>query len=251
MQGIVKTYLPDKGYGFIKGDDGKDYFFRKESFTDAAQIDKIGDGAFVTFDERATPKGYRADQLSLVTPAHVATFVLPDEVVISKTDRLPGWELLEIGDWVVHGASRDSPDQAKRELQQNARRVGANALLGVEYYKSTGAQGNYRFTIHHFRGRVAAVGRRSTRGTYTEADLTGLNQRARKVHQQIEEKIRSMHQRRSTVAAALLIGALICLVAQIGSFIPSVVLGIAGGITLLFGSTDRWIEYRRAPIAMD
>jgi len=222
MQGIVKTYLPDKGYGFIEGDDGNDYFFRKESFTDAAQIDTIGDGVFVTFDERATPKGYRADRLSLVSRTHVATFLPPDEVVISKTDRLPGWELLEAGDWVVHGASRDSPDQAKRELQQNARRVGANALLCVEYYKSTGAQGNYRFTIHNFRGHVAVVGKRSARGTHTQTDLTGLDQRARKKHQQLEQKIRSMRQRRSTVAAVLFIGALVCLVAQIGAFIPSV-----------------------------
>ena len=243
--------MPDKGYGFIEGDDRNDYFFRKESFTDATQIDKIGDGAFVTFDERATPKGYRADRLSLVSPAHVATFVLPDEVVISKTDRLPGWELLEIGDWVVHGASRDSPDQAKRELQRNARRVGANALLGVEYYKSTGAQGNYRFTVHNFRGRVAAVGRRSAHGTHTHADLTGLNQRARKAYQQLEQKIRSIHQRKSTTGSVLFIGALVCLVAQIGSFIPSIVLCFAGGIALLYGSTYRWIEYRRAPIAME
>jgi len=176
--------LPDKGYGFIEGDDRNDYFFRKESFTDATQIDKIGDGAFVTFDERATPKGYRADRLSLVSPAHVATFVLPDEVVISKTDRLPGWELLEIGDWVVHGASRDSPDQAKRD-------------------------------------------------------------------QQLEQKIRSIHQRKSTTGSVLFIGALVCLVAQIGSFIPSIVLCFAGGIALLYGSTYRWIEYRRAPIAME
>jgi hypothetical protein len=95
------------------------------------------------------------------------------------------------------------------------------------------------------------VGRRSARGTSTQADLTGLNQRARKAHQQLEGKIRAMRQRRSTVAAALFIGALICLVAQIGAFIPSVVLGIAGGVTLVVGSNDRWIEYRRAPIAME
>ncbi|MBB6188973.1 hypothetical protein [Rhodanobacter sp. MP7CTX1] len=69
-------------------------------------------------------------------------------------------------------------------------------------------------------------------------------------NQQIEEKIRSMRQRRSTVAATLFIGGLICLVAQIGAFIPSVVLGVAGGVTLLFGSTDRWLEYRMAPIAV-
>jgi exoribonuclease II len=36
LQGILRAYLSDKGYGFIKGDDGKDYFFREESFTDAA-----------------------------------------------------------------------------------------------------------------------------------------------------------------------------------------------------------------------
>ena len=31
MQGEIKTYLPDKHYGFIKGDDSKDYFFTKRT----------------------------------------------------------------------------------------------------------------------------------------------------------------------------------------------------------------------------
>ena len=29
MKGTITTYLPEKLYGFIKGDDGKDYFFHE------------------------------------------------------------------------------------------------------------------------------------------------------------------------------------------------------------------------------
>jgi cold shock CspA family protein len=165
MQGIVRAYVPDKGYGFIKGDDGKDYFFRKESFTDAAQVERIADEAVVTFEECATPKGYRANRLSLVSRTSATTFVLPDEVLISKTDRLHRWELVEIGDWIVHGASRHSPDQARKELQQNARRIGVNALLCVEYYKSTGhrATKDSRFTIFAVMSRRWAGAARAVR----------------------------------------------------------------------------------------
>jgi hypothetical protein len=247
MQGMISTYLADKGYGFIKGDDRKVYFFRKESFIDALEVGRIADEALVTFEECVTPKGYRADRLSLVSRVNVTTFVLPEKVMTSKTDQLHGWELLEMGGWIVHGASRHSPDQARNELKQNARRIGANALLHVEYYKTTGSQGNYRFTIHNVRGRVAVVGRRCARGPHSEADVIGLHQRGRKAQHQLEEAIQTKRQCKLMMAAALFVGALVCFVVLRGSSIPSFMFCIAGGFTLLLsGSTYRWIESGRA-----
>ena len=38
MKGTISTYLPEKQYGFIKGEDGKDYFFHEtNSATDPHQ----------------------------------------------------------------------------------------------------------------------------------------------------------------------------------------------------------------------
>jgi len=78
MQGMISTYLAGKGYGFIRGEDQKDYFFRKESFLDALEVGRIADEVLVTFEECVTPKGYRANRLSLVSRVNVTTFVRLD-----------------------------------------------------------------------------------------------------------------------------------------------------------------------------
>jgi cold shock CspA family protein len=41
MKGTIKTYLPEKQYGFIKGDDGKDYFFHESEFRVKSNIGKL------------------------------------------------------------------------------------------------------------------------------------------------------------------------------------------------------------------
>lgn len=47
MQGTIKTSLPEKQYGFIKGDDGKDYFFHESQFKDKTHIGKLCEEAIV------------------------------------------------------------------------------------------------------------------------------------------------------------------------------------------------------------
>jgi cold shock CspA family protein len=58
MKGTIKSYLPEQRYGFIKGDDGKDYFFHENEFRDRSQVAKLCEEAFVDFEQQATPKGY-------------------------------------------------------------------------------------------------------------------------------------------------------------------------------------------------
>jgi hypothetical protein len=84
MQGMISTYLADKGYGFIKGEDRKDHFFRKESSLGALEVGRIADEVLVTSKECVTPKGYRANRLSLASRVNVTTFVLPERVMTSR-----------------------------------------------------------------------------------------------------------------------------------------------------------------------
>jgi cold shock CspA family protein len=183
MQGLIKTFVPDKRYGFIRGDDGKDYYFHADSFRDSGQKTGICDDAFVEFEPTATPKGYRAQKCLLLNPADVATYAVPDEFLTSRSAAIRGWEVIEWGEWIVHGSSSDSPDEARRKLVGRARSLGANSLIGVEYYKTTDwepgtGQGIHRFTVHNFRARIMTVARRSATGDYRQEDLFGLNVRA-------------------------------------------------------------------------
>lgn len=58
MDGIVKWFDPKKGYGFIRGSDGKDYFVHASCLTE--ETINIFDGTKVTFDTESTLKGIRA-----------------------------------------------------------------------------------------------------------------------------------------------------------------------------------------------
>jgi cold shock CspA family protein len=178
MEGNVKTFLSDKKYGFIKGNDGKDYYFRSDAFKNKTDLDKICDGALVEFDGAATPKGYRANSCVLLEQSKGVGYEVPHEFMTSKSSTLSGWEIIEHGDWIVHGTSSDSPDSAKKQIIENARRVGANALLNIEYYKTTGSNGNYNYSIHNFKGRIAIAAKKSLKGEHGAEALIGINQRA-------------------------------------------------------------------------
>jgi len=179
MQGVVKTFLPEKKYGFIKGDDGKDYFFHVRAFKDKQQVEKICEEIRVNFEQVATPKGYQAKQCILVNPSEEENFVIPDKILISRLDCMKGWEILERGDWIIHGTSEDSPDAAKKNLVCRAKEVGANAVLSVEYYKTTGSSGNYLYTVHNFKGRIATVAKRNSLGSLKKDDFCKINDKAK------------------------------------------------------------------------
>jgi CspA family cold shock protein len=58
--GIVKKLVADRGYGFITGDDGKDYFFHRSGLELPLDFDLLEDGERVTFEIETSPKGPRA-----------------------------------------------------------------------------------------------------------------------------------------------------------------------------------------------
>ncbi|MGL5486856.1 MAG: cold-shock protein, partial [Shewanella sp.] len=204
MKGTIRTYLPEKKYGFIKGDDGKDYFFHESEFRDKSHIGKLCEEAFIDFEQQATPKGYKAKNCLLINPLDVLTFVTPHEFIASRSSDVRGWDVIEHGAWVVHGTSRDSPDAAKRNVIDNATQIGANALINLDYYKTTGSEagtgrGTHRYTIHNFRGRAVILAKRNSKGNYRADELSGLDQRAEKLKKQLVEKTRASKRKRNIV----------------------------------------------------
>jgi len=58
--GIVKKVMADRGFGFITGDDGKDYFFHRSGLEPSLDFDQLEGGERVAFEIEASPKGPRA-----------------------------------------------------------------------------------------------------------------------------------------------------------------------------------------------
>ncbi len=62
MKGTVKWYNFKKGYGFISGEDGKDYFVH---YTMVSKELMLKDNDSVTFDAVETDKGIQAQNIAL------------------------------------------------------------------------------------------------------------------------------------------------------------------------------------------
>ena len=63
MTGTVKRVIADKGFGFISGEDGKEYFFHR-SACNAVRFEQLKEGQAITFDaDNSSNKGPRAENL--------------------------------------------------------------------------------------------------------------------------------------------------------------------------------------------
>ncbi|MEO7663741.1 MAG: cold shock domain-containing protein [Candidatus Limnocylindrales bacterium] len=58
--GTIKKVVADRGFGFITAEDGKDYFFHRDSIQSPLSFDRLNGGEAVSFDVQSSPKGPRA-----------------------------------------------------------------------------------------------------------------------------------------------------------------------------------------------
>jgi CspA family cold shock protein len=63
MEGTVKWFYKEKGYGFVKGDDGTDYFLHHSALP-AGVIPKENDK--VSFETLQTERGVQAKNVKLI-----------------------------------------------------------------------------------------------------------------------------------------------------------------------------------------
>jgi CspA family cold shock protein len=68
MNGKIVRVMGDKGYGFIKGEDGKEYFFHRQdvngNFDDLVLDAEGGRTIEVMFESVPSPKGPRAGEVT-------------------------------------------------------------------------------------------------------------------------------------------------------------------------------------------
>ena len=58
--GTIKKVVADRGFGFITGSDGKDYFFHRDALSASVDFDRLVGGEAVSFDIESNPRGPRA-----------------------------------------------------------------------------------------------------------------------------------------------------------------------------------------------
>ena len=85
MEGVIRSFVPEKRYGFIEGHDRKSYFFHVADLDRSARSTDVQEGLLVSFDPTPGPKGLRA-RLLRVEHAQARMWVPPREFIVSKED---------------------------------------------------------------------------------------------------------------------------------------------------------------------
>lgn len=66
MEGTIKWYKREKGYGFITGEDSKDYFVHHTALPQDQEDVVESDGIKVTFEIKETDRGVQAQEIVFV-----------------------------------------------------------------------------------------------------------------------------------------------------------------------------------------
>ena len=67
LKGKIKKMVRDRGFGFIRGDDGKEVFFHRSGMT-GADYDLLSEGDAVEYVVQEGPRGPRAENVRSITP---------------------------------------------------------------------------------------------------------------------------------------------------------------------------------------
>ncbi len=152
MLGKVVSYISTKKFGFIKGDDGESYFFHFSSLMNKADESKLVRGVVVEFDPIPTPKGLAAKKVV------VPEVFFKQQLVKFFTSRSsqPKYGKVLSRRTLCTRFFKD-PNEGRSYINELAQESGCNAILNLEFEKTTFSSGNYQYTVHAFKGDFAVV----------------------------------------------------------------------------------------------
>ncbi|MGY2263363.1 cold-shock protein [Pseudomonas sp. SDO55104_S430] len=155
-KGIVCSFIPERGFGFILGDDGRNYFVHRENVNGAELVD----GQQVDFMGMPTAKGYKA--VNVVPgdlPKSGAAFESPRHFIWTEDNEPNGFRVKYMlgSGWSESGTIQE----AKAALVRMCKERRGNAVLNVRLEKSIHRHGfsNYHYTRHRFKGDFVNVQR--------------------------------------------------------------------------------------------
>ncbi len=156
MKGTVRSFVAEKRFGFIDGNDGRSYFVH---INNVSGSDVLFQGQAVEFEPVPTPKGLSAKKV-MVGPAPEAVYVNPSKFIMTKADHVKGCEIVAITGENIWGESND-PNEAREILKSVAQRSGANAVvcMNLNKYTESDSCSDYKYTMHRYYGDAVVVKR--------------------------------------------------------------------------------------------
>jgi len=65
LKGEIKKLIRDRGFGFIRAEDGNEVFFHHSSLEGGTEYDSLEEGTKVEFSVERGPKGQRATNMRI------------------------------------------------------------------------------------------------------------------------------------------------------------------------------------------
>ncbi len=152
MKGKVVSYISAKKYGFIAGNDGESYFLHCSDLLDKGSEHKLIKGVIVEFDPTPTPKGLSAKKIYV--PEVYFRKQIIDFFITNKSQ--PKYGHVEKSHSISTRLFKDI-DEGKAHIKRLAIESGCNAILNYGFEKNTFSSGNYKYTVHAFKGDFALV----------------------------------------------------------------------------------------------
>lgn len=152
LKGHVVSYVADKKYGFVNGNDGESYFFHLTYLQNKGEEHRLVKNAPVSFVPSPTSKGLSAKSIEIHKSYPLQRKV--DFFVTKSPEPRFGK--------VIHRESINSrffKDRLEGEahLKELAAEVGGNAILNMQSKRHTWSDGNYLFKMHSFECDFAFV----------------------------------------------------------------------------------------------
>jgi len=152
VKGKIVSYVQNKKFGFVRGDDGESYFLHFSSLVDKGDETKLIKGAVIEFDPTPSPKGLAAKK------ARVLGTYFKNQLVSFFTSKhnQPKHGKVELSNSLSTRFFKD-PNEGREHIIQLAKAAGYNAILNFGFEKNTFSKGNYKYTVHAFKGDFAVV----------------------------------------------------------------------------------------------
>ncbi|MBE6423071.1 cold-shock protein [Succinivibrio dextrinosolvens] len=245
--GIVKSYVEDKGYGFIRKEKDS-VFFHKNDLKGLTPQD-IHIGTVLSFEEIPTAKGNKAVNIELADAGEFRYEVPSEYFFFNLHNRIPdSLVVMDRSDFKISFTIRD-PSRKLSEFTRYLRYAeGANAIFDIEHSTSTRSEmsnsgniGAHKYTVHHFSGRIGRVGRINTKGTPL-SELPDVNNN---LYIRYSEELNRKKKNQTALGIFLVAVAAVMIILSLlmQSIVPAVVAVIGGSLLMYLCSGNDFLDH--------
>lgn len=165
MKGIVESYIAEKKFGFLKGEDKQKYFFHVNNVVKSQKerIAEIKIGSQLDFDPTPAKKGLEARKIKIIESFEAMNIPAFKNY---RNHSVKGDIIASESIVTIHSRDRN---EIRERLEKLAKKAKANVLYDVDIKQSTASSGNYKYSIFTGSAKMGIVSNKVS--VFNESDM--------------------------------------------------------------------------------